>query len=65
MTQYMHVQCSMRVVSIDDEDADADDENDEDEDDDSDEDEDDDSDVCARIPYTNVLYMYDDQSAHL
>ena len=52
MTKYMHVQCSVRVVSKDDDD-DADDENE------------DDSDVCARIPYTNVLYMYDDQSAHL
>ncbi len=50
--------CSVRVVSKDDEDDDADDENDED--DDNDDDEDDDSDVCARIPYTNVLYMYDD-----
>jgi len=48
----MHVQCSVRVVSKDDDDDDAEDENDEDEDDDSD--------VCARIPYTNVLYMYDD-----
>jgi hypothetical protein len=52
------VYCSVRVVSKDDEDDDADDENDED--DDNDDDEDDDSDVCARIPYTNVLYMYDD-----
>ena len=52
MTKYMHVQCSVRVVSKDD----ADDENEED---------DNNSDVCARIPYTNVLYMYDDQSAHL
>ena len=48
----MHVQCSVRVVSKDDDDDDAEDENDEDEDDDSD--------VCARIPYTNVLYMYYD-----
>jgi len=40
----------VRVVSKDDAD-DADDENEED---------DNNSDVCARIPYTNVLYMYDD-----
>ena len=43
----------MRVVSKDDDD-------DDDAEDENDEDEDDDSDVCARIPYTNVLYMYDD-----
>jgi len=43
----------VRVVSKDDDD-------DDDAEDENDEDEDDDSDVCARIPYTNVLYMYDD-----